>query len=523
MLTSFQRIPSANWVLAANFPESEAFAPFLEAKRIFIWLVSASTVAVLLLVWLLMRRFTGPLATMTHHVVTLADKHGDERFLRSTAVDEIGTLAKAFDSMLRQLDAKEQNLREINATLEERIGQRTAELNSTKDEAVRANEAKSDFLSRMSHELRTPLNAILGFGQLLTHQVHEAEAADNLQEIMHAGQHLLDLINEVLDLARIESGKFTVSKEPLPLWPLITDCLTLIGPQAEARGIRILESGQDCGASVLADRTRLKQVLLNLLSNAVKYNRPEGSISVVCLPQGDSLQIRISDTGPGLSAEQQARLFVAFERLNADQSVIEGTGIGLALSRRLVELMQGEIGVDSTPGNGSTFWVRLPLADGRAEVSAPATAQAAALAPAAAQATPAVGATGPRQSTVLCIEDNPANLRLIERILGRRNDIRLLSASAPGAGLELARTQSPDLILLDINLPEMDGYAVMQCLRENAATRHIPVLAISANAMPADLARGKAAGFVDYITKPLDVTRLLAAIDRLLDATVGEA
>jgi hypothetical protein len=252
---------------------------------------------------------------------------------------------------------------------------------------------------------------------------------------------------------------------------------------------------------------RLKQVLLNLLSNAVKYNRDGGEIGIACVDQGDAIQVRISDTGAGLTPKQQGRLFVAFERLDADQHAVEGTGIGLALSKRLVELMDSEIGVESTPGLGSTFWVRLPLVDRHPEPADPTPGTA----------TPESPRSAKQQlRDVLCIEDNPANLRLIERILERRADIRLLTASAPGLGLELAVAHRPALILLDINLPDMDGYDVMKCLRESAVTRDIPVVAISANAMPKDLARGKAAGFADYLTKPLEVEQVLRALDDVL-------
>jgi signal transduction histidine kinase/ActR/RegA family two-component response regulator len=400
-------------------------------------------------------------------------------------------------------------VRQINAT-NHKLRLTWEEMRLAKEEAERANLAKSDFLSRMSHELRTPLNAILGFGQLLELEVREVEQADNVQEIMHAGRHLLDLINEVLDLARIESGKFTISQEPVPLLALIEDCLTLIRPMAEARGIRIIEAGQDCSEHVRADRVRLKQVLLNLLSNAVKYNRERGTLSLACMTDGDRVQIRISDTGSGLTPEQQSRLFTAFERLDADKTAIEGAGIGLALSKRLTELMHGEIGVESTPGVGSTFWVRLPATDGHTEPAHAAGGESI-----QAMNHPASS----RRWDVLCIEDNPANLRLIERILSRRDDVRMLSASAPKLGLELAVAHQPALILLDINLPDMDGFDVMKCLRESEATRNIPVVAISANAMPKDLERGKAAGFTDYLTKPLNIEQFLRTVNHILDVT----
>ena len=320
----------------------------------------------------------------------------------------------------------------------------------------------------------------------------------------------------MLDLARVESGKLSVSPESVALLPLVDDCLKLLRPQADARSIRLPEVAPACNVLVHADRTRLKQVLLNLLSNAIKYNRPGGTVGIDCVTHDDGtgreLSIRISDTGKGLDAPQQARLFVPFERLDADEQGIEGTGIGLALSKRLVELMKGSIGLQSTPGSGSTFWVRLPLADGRAG----AADVAAYAAPA-----PVPEARGSHRVDVLCIEDNPANLRLIEGVLARRPGVRLLSAIAPGLGLELARTHRPVLILLDINLPDMDGYAVLQCLRENEATRAIPVVAISANAMPGDLARGKAAGFAAYITKPLDVDQLLRVVDDVIARTPG--
>ncbi|MHA7814899.1 MAG: sensor histidine kinase [Pseudohaliea sp.] len=285
----------------------------------------------------------------------------EERVAVRTA--ELQLQMRERDAAISERQAAEKALRQLNEELEDRVEQRTRELVAARDEAQRASLAKSEFLSRMSHELRTPLNAILGFGQLLQWEVRNSQQADSVKEILRAGKHLLELINEVLDLARIEAGSLTVTREAVPLAPLLEDCLTLIGPLAEARGIRIVDGWRDAARLVRADRVRLKQVLLNLLSNAVKYNREGGSLSILCLAEADGIQVRVSDTGEGLTPEQQARLFSAFERLDADKTTIEGTGIGLALSRHLVELMQGEIGVESRPGEGSTFWVRLPAID----------------------------------------------------------------------------------------------------------------------------------------------------------------
>jgi len=411
---------------------------------------------------------------------------------------------------------------EVNVSVEEIGGERLffafvhditarkqdeAALIRARDEAERANRAKSEFLSRMSHELRTPLNAILGFGQLLeSDPVHPLtqEQRENVREILHGGRHLLDMINEVLDLARIDSGKLTVSLEPVAIAPTLRECLALATPLAEARDIRLEGMDIPACAGVLADRVRLKQVLLNLLSNAVKYNRDQGSVSVSCARGGDTVRIAVTDTGPGLNPKQQALLFNPFERLDAEKAAIEGTGIGLALSKRLMELMQGRIGVESTPGVGSTFWLELPAASVEA---APASL------PARDDATTAV--TGPR--TLLYIEDNPANTRLMERILGKMDGLRLMTADRPGIAIELAEAHGPDLILLDINLPEMDGYAVLARLRAGARTRSIPVIGISANAMPRDLERARSAGFADYLTKPLDIKQLLDTIHRVLE------
>ena len=443
-------------------------------------------------------------------VMVLYLPHGFER--DSDKEQFLNSVAGILAGFIRRKHADEALIR-LNEELEQRVAERTADLFSALQAAEQSNRAKSDFLNRMSHELRTPLNAILGFGQLLELSADDPEQADNVQEILHAGRHLLELINEVLDLARIEAGKVTISREPVSLSSLLAECLTLIGPLADERGISIIEPDQGCDRYVSADRTRLKQVLLNLLSNAVKYNREQGSVRILCAPEDATLQVRIRDTGPGLTAEQQARLFTAFERLDADRDAIEGTGIGLALSKTLVTLMDGEIGAESTLGQGSVFWVRLPASAAPENLDDPPPGQ---------QSVPDTGVVDQSRVDVLCIEDNPANLRLIERALARREGLRLLAANAPASGLELVAVYNPSLILLDINLPDMDGYQVMDRLQADPATRDIPVVAISANAMPSDLQRGEAAGFKHYLTKPIDLERLLQVVDEIIDARGAE-
>jgi PAS domain S-box-containing protein len=382
-----------------------------------------------------------------------------------------------------------------------------------RDEADRANRAKSEFLSSMSHELRTPMNAILGFGQLMEYDATLSdEHQDNVREILKAGHHLLELINEVLDLAKVESGRIDLSLEPVEVYPIIEECLSLVGTLAGKRDIQLKHNGLE-GAAVRADRTRLKQVLLNLLSNAIKYNREGGSVKLEVQPEGtDRLRIRVTDTGPGIPAERLEELFEPFNRLDAGATEIEGTGIGLTITRRIVELMGGAVDVESEPGVGSSFWIELPLESmpGSDHADAP---------PDRAASEPHAEAV---QHTVLYIEDNPSNIKLVAQILGRRPHIHLITAHTPELGIELALARHPELILLDINMPGMDGYQVMKVLKANASLRVIPIVAVTANAMPRDIERGKTAGFADYLTKPLDVGQLQAVIDCLLGIAVED-
>ncbi len=377
-----------------------------------------------------------------------------------------------------------------------------------RDEAEHANNAKSEFLSSMSHELRTPMNAILGFGQLLEIDAGlDEDQLDYVDEILKAGRHLLQLINEVLDLSRIESGKINLSLELLPCAELIGECLALVKPIAQVHGITINDAPID-GYLIRADRTRIKQVLLNLLSNAIKYNRPQGAVSIQVTAQDGVVRMAVSDTGYGIPAVRQQELFQPFSRLGAEETDIEGTGIGLTISRRLMQMMGGTIDMDSEEGRGSTFWIELP------EVVSDASDQGSNLEQQA--VTVSASTIGECRYTVLYIEDNPANLRLIAQILGRNPQIHLITAHTPELGLELASARRPELILLDINLPGMDGYQVLSILRSDNYLKKIPVIAISANATQHDIDRGLAAGFDEYITKPIDIVRFREVLYRLL-------
>jgi PAS domain S-box-containing protein len=385
-----------------------------------------------------------------------------------------------------------------------------AALIAARDEAERANRAKSTFLSSMSHELRTPMNAILGFGQLLLSDPERPLAdpqREQLVEILRGARHLLELINEVLDLAQVETGRLQVELEPVPVAELLDECVGLLQPLAAVEGIAVAVVDAAAGGGwISADRTRMKQVLLNLLSNAIKYNRPGGEVRIACVAEGAALRIEVIDSGPGLSAEQGARLFNEFERLDAANTGVEGAGLGLALSKHLMHAMGGEIGLTSEVGIGSTFWIRLPRA------VAPSQAMELDSLPPATSAL--AGATALRK--VLYIEDNPVNVLVMEAMLARVPHLTLTTAPLPEQGLAMAIAQRPDLILLDIQLPGMDGFEVLRRLRLDAATRAIPVIAVSASAMQGDAEQGLAAGFQRYLTKPLDMPQLLAAVTEAL-------
>jgi PAS domain S-box-containing protein len=385
------------------------------------------------------------------------------------------------------------------------------QLETSKSAAEKANLAKSDFLSNMSHELRNPLNAILGFAQLLesTAPLPTASQGEYIAQILQAGWHLLMLINEVLDLAVVESGKMSLSPEPVSLAEVISECEAMMEPQGQKRGIKLVFPRIDVPLFVLADRTRLKQVLINLLSNAIKYNQLGGTVVVDCAScPGKRIRISIRDNGAGLSAEKVTQLFQPFNRLGQESSAEEGTGIGLVMSKRLVELMGGMIGVESTVGEGSVFWFELKTAVAPQFVIDKAEPEA---------ATPTNIHAHSSMRTLLYIEDNPANLALVAQLIARRCDIRLLSAVNGNLGIELARDSRPDVILMDINLPGINGIQALKILHEDPATALIPVLAISANAMPRDIRKGLEAGFFRYITKPIKIRELMDALEVALE------
>jgi PAS domain S-box-containing protein len=391
------------------------------------------------------------------------------------------------------------------------LQENNVELERAKAAAEKANLAKSDFLSSMSHELRSPLNAILGFAQLMMSDTPPPSPAQvaSIDPILRAGWYLLELINEILDLAQIESGKLALSLEPTSIGEVMAECQAMIEPQGQKRGIGMIFPNFETPCFVDADRTRLKQVIINLLSNAIKYNRSSGTVVVECTPKApDRMRISVRDTGAGLPAEMLKQLFQSFNRLGRETTAEEGTGIGLVMSKRLVELMGGAIGVESTVGLGSVFWFDLNAAD------APGLAQDLSAPDAHA---PAEVAHDAALRTLLYVEDNPANLQLVEQLVARRPDIRLLSARDGKHGIALARNHRPDMILMDINLPGISGIEALRILREDPETSHIPVVALSANAMPRDIEKGLAAGFYRYLTKPIRVDEFMKTLDATLE------
>jgi PAS domain S-box-containing protein len=393
---------------------------------------------------------------------------------------------------------------------ERTLQENNIELGRAKAASEKANLAKSDFLSSMSHELRSPLNAILGFAQLMNSDSPPPTPSQttSIDQILNAGWYLLELINEILDLAQIESGKLALSQEPTSLTDIMLECQAMIEPQAQKRGIKMTFPDGGTPYFVDADRTRLKQVLINLLSNAIKYNQPNGTVVVDCtMTTPERVRVSVTDSGAGLPPEMLRQLFQPFNRLGQERSTEEGTGIGLVMSKRLVEMMGGIIGVDSTVGSGSVFWFELNAAsEPKLETDLAPSLVARAQIP-----------HGAPLRTLLYVEDNPANLKLIEQLMGRRPDIHLLSARDGNTGIQLARTNQPAVILMDINLPGISGIEALKILREDPTTARIPVIALSANAMPRDIEKGLQAGFFRYLTKPIKVNAFMDTLEVALE------
>jgi PAS domain S-box-containing protein len=442
---------------------------------------------------------------VTDYELTARAKDGNE-----TVVSYNATNFYDRDGILQGVFASARDITE-RKRWDQVLQENTLELETAKAIAEKANLAKSDFLSSMSHELRSPLNAVLGFAQLMESDTPAPTPSQkaSIDQILHAGWYLLELINEILDLSVIESGRLTLSLEPVSLPEVMLECQAMIEPQAQKRGISMTFPHFKETCYIKADRTRVKQVLINLLSNAIKYNQAGGTVIVECVA-GVSNRIRICvrDTGAGLPPEKLAQLFQSFNRLGQEASGEEGTGIGLVVSKRLVELMEGTIGVESVVGSGSVFWIELiPEEDPHAGY----------IKAACATIVDSSVSNGTRSRLLLYVEDNPANLKLIEQLISRRPDMRLLTAQNGRDGINLARVSLPDVILMDINLPGINGIEAMKILRLDPATAHIPIVALSANAIPRDIEKGLEAGFHRYLTKPIKVNEFFETLKGALE------
>jgi signal transduction histidine kinase/CheY-like chemotaxis protein len=523
---SWSTISNTGWKLLIIVPEQNIYAKINTLKnnliQISIFIVSGLVLSYLVFYLIFLRKAQKMTATTSNSLLEINDivqriSHGE--YTPETPelnINELNDLSMHLSKMGKDLGETNKNLLITESELikmERDIADQkemAKSLITAKEEAEKANKAKSEFLSNMSHELRTPLNAILGFSQILeldpesplTDSQHES-----VKEILKAGNHLLELINEVLDLSKIESGNLIISIESVPIKSVMDETFSIIKPFADKNNIKIITyPTEDLNEFVLADHTRLKQILLNLLTNAVKYNKENGEVTFYHEKINNKLRFHVIDTGIGLSSCDLDIIFKPFHRLNKINNKIEGTGIGLAVAKQLVELMDGKIYVDSEKDIGSDFFVEFPCVDAHilqdSEISISTENQS--------------SLSKNKLYTVLYVEDNPANLRLVERILMQINNIEMLSATSGELSIDLAIAHKPNIILLDINLPGINGYEVFKRLKLCDETNNIPVVAISAHAMPKDIAKCLNYGFIDYITKPINVQRFTETISNIL-------
>ena len=509
VLSAHQGIDPPGWTVFVDQPLEQAYAPVYSSILRSTGLLLAGLVLAVLASFELARRMVAPIRALQSGAARIGAGDLEQQILLRTG-DELEALGESFNQMTSRL-------RESYANLETKVEQRTHELGMAmslleqKSELLAiADRAKSEFLSRMSHELRTPLNAIIGFTEIMELDPQTPDGQqDWIRHVLKAGRHLLGLIDEVLDIARIETGRLSLSLEPVGIEETVNEVLDLVRPLAARSDIRIeVQAYAGMAGWVRADRQRLQQVLLNLFTNAIKYNHAGGSVTVLMREIGDArLRLTVRDTGPGIPVNKLGRLFTPFDRLGAEESGIEGNGLGLAISKRLIEAMDGTIDLDTREGQGSAFWIELPVAASPVIPLQPDDPS---------NPIPTTGGAPRRAASVLYIEDNLSNLELMKTILALRPGITLLSAMQGRIGLTLAREHSPDLILLDLNLPDMHGDDVLTCLRQDERTLEIPVAAISADATPAQQQRTLGLGACAYLTKPLDVRRLLALLEEVL-------
>jgi signal transduction histidine kinase/CheY-like chemotaxis protein len=488
-------------------------------------ILALSSIAAFVIASRLRRSITKPLLLLEGAARELGSDNLSHR-IPVRGEDELAHVSKAFNTMAQRLEhGREEQVRSankierLNADLERRVVARTRaleeamrDLEQAKQIAEEANRVKSEFLSRTSHELRTPLNAILGFGQLLELSTLSDKDLESVDHILKGGRHLLGLINDVLDISKFDEGKTSFSLESVSLPEIVAESVDLIRPEVNAQDIRLEVEAIDPSWFVHADRQRLRQVLTNLLSNAVKFNRTGGTVWVSAL-QSDASEayvVRVADTGPGIQTDQLDRLFLPFDRLGAERTDVEGTGLGLALSKALVEAMGGSIRVESAEGGGAAFLVELRKG------AHPGSATEEHVDPGASTEEGVVG-------TVLCVEDNPSNLALIERSLSLRPGVVVLTAKEGGLGVELARERQPSLVLLDLHLPDISGEEVLRLIRQDPRTGDIPVVVTSADATPGTISRLRASGVNDYLTKPLKVAELLAVVDHYVSGPADAA